>query len=215
MNTPAGQSAEAQPQNHTLRTCLVIGAFLAGLALTPGYLLYCGYGSGKISANYDIACCPDDPNAPDPVTTPVTLTTDMNPVGFNIIMTTPFKDYALADAGRYRASLARHGRDLWEAIFHLENARRKEAIAGTTFTMRLKTFIVEEDGQYDFAVTRPAAMEGLRTMQLEVRRNAVIPNPWVIGLGVLILVIVMIWAMIPPKGHDLRAERIGTKWYAD
>ncbi|HSV27321.1 MAG TPA: hypothetical protein VLH60_05455 [Sedimentisphaerales bacterium] len=215
MNIPADQNADQKPQSSTLRTCLVLAAVLTGLVLAPGYLIYCGYGSGKYAASYDIICGSEDPNAPPPVTTPVMLTTDMNPVGFNIIMTTPFRDHARAREGQYRAALARHGHDLWETIYYLDNARRKEAIAGTTFTMRLKTFVIEEDGQYDFIVTRPAGMEGLQSVRLEVRRNARIPNPWVISLGILILVVVMIWAIIPPKGHDLRAERIGSKWYAD
>ncbi len=204
-----------RPGTGRLRIYLVMTSLLIGLALAPGYLLLCGYGSGKHLSDHEIACCPPDANSLDVQATTLTLTTDMNPLGLNITMTTPFRDYTAAESGQYHASLSRDGETLWDTAFLLANASRKEAVSGTTFSFRIKTFMVPHDGRYEFAISRPEAMEGIRTMHLEVRRNVAMPNSYVVSLGILILAGVMVWAIFPSKEHDPQADRIGTKWYPD
>jgi|GEM_PF-6462837 len=214
MTDTSSENTGEKPKTNRLRALVVVITLLAGLALAPGYLLLYGHESGARVADYDVTCA-QDANAPDCPAINLALTTDMNPVAFNIIVTTAFRDYAGAESEKYRAWLSYDTQPLWTADFYLGHGRRKEAIAGTDITYRLKTFSIERDGDYRFVIHRPTGMEGIRRMRLEVRKNVPVPNTWIIGLGLLIIAGVMVWAVIPAKGYDYKAERTGTQWYAD
>jgi hypothetical protein len=193
----------------------VIAALVAGLALAPGYLVLCGHASGAKDADYELYRGNAEPNSSQSFVVTVPLKREMNPIGFNVVIATPFRNHARAEQGQFRAELSKEGRQLWAANFFLGHGSKKEAIAETTFSLRIKTFNVTDDGEYQFLILRESGMENIRRMDIEVRRNTVIPNPWVVGLGLLIIGGVMVWALIPAKGHDHAAERTGTQWYED
>jgi hypothetical protein len=198
-----------------LRRFAIVPLLVVGLALAPGYLLLCGHASGKKEAACEMyrAGTKDAPG--QTLSTEIAMTKDMNPLGLNVIAKTPFRDYARAETGLYQGELTYDGKPLWTSKFYLSHAHKKEALSGTTFTLRMKTFQITRDGKYQFALTLPADMNNIQCLDIEVRRNTSIPNPWVVGLGIVLLLGVMVWALIPAKGHDHKAERTGTQWYAD
>jgi hypothetical protein len=191
-------------------SCLALG-----LALAPGYLLLCGHSSGTVQASYQLYRPATDSRPPETHVVEVPLSRNMNPIGFNIVARTPFRAGARVEAQPYEARLTRDGGQLWMSTFNLAHGGRKEAIAGTAFTLRLKTFSIDEDGPCKFSLLLPADANGITAIDLQVRRNVAVPNPWIVGTGFAFLAIVLIWALMPTEGHDPREERIGTKWYAE
>jgi hypothetical protein len=204
-----------QTTTKSLRRFAIVPLLVIGLALAPGYLLLCGHASGKKEAGCEIYRAGTREAAGQTLTAEVTLTEDMNPLGFNLVARTPFRDHARAETGLYQSELIYDGKPLWTSKFYLSHAYMKEAISGTTFTLRVKTFQITRSGKYQFALAIPEDMNNIQSLDFEVRRNAAIPNPWVVGAGIIMLLGVMAWALIPAKGHDHKAERIGTQWYAD
>jgi hypothetical protein len=206
-------SDETKPDRS--RVYAVLAALAVGLALAPGYLILCGHTSGVKCAEYELYRGDADPNSSQSYVITVPLKKEMGRIGFNLVIATPFRNHTKSERGIFHAELSSQGSQLWATNFFLSHAAKKEAIAETTFSLRIKTFDVTEDGEYQFLIVRESGMENIRRMQLEVRRNTSIPNPWIVGLGLLIIGGVMVWALIPAKGHDPAAERTGTKWYAD
>jgi len=216
MNTSTHQDSTNTFKAGPLKVCLVLGFLIVGLALAPGYLLLCGSGSGVRVSTHNITCQSLDPNSAENIqTTSLELSPSMNPLGINLVMTTPFRDYSAAEAGQFHARLSKDGITLWDSLFYLANAQKKEAISGTSFLFRAKTFSVSDSGVYEFSLHRRQAMDGINSVQLEVRKNVAMPNRYIVGLGILILAGVIIWAILPSKHHDPNAERTGTQWWQD
>jgi hypothetical protein len=209
--TPA--QPPAADKVHIRRVYVVIAALLAGLALAPGYLLLCGHSSGRQVARYDLYNAAADGNTPRPLSVTVPLSPDMNPVGLNVIIATPFRQHNKAESATFIATLYRDKAMVWDANFFLGHGHKVEAVAGTTFTVRAGSFKAPAADNYAFTLVTQPDFDNIRSISLEVRRNVMLPRPWIVGLGILIIVCVMVWAMIPPKGYDMKAERVGTKWY--
>jgi hypothetical protein len=199
------------------KAIIVIGAMVIGLALAPGYLLLCGNSSGKQVGEYELYRAGESNNAFDKASIDITLTREMGNIGLNVIIETPFRDHTKAEAARFQSSLLQTGHEvpLWEGNFALGHGRKREAIAGTTFTIRARSFRVDQDGKYIFELATEPALDNIRSIRLQVRSNVMLPNRWILGLGLFVIAGVIVWALIPIKGYDHKAERTGTKWYED
>lgn len=177
---------------------------LAGVALGPGYLLYCNHFSGTVVAEPEIFSLDISPvavkgvtkrvvsgagNPIDPIT--IALTPDMNPV--SVLLT---GRYVRPRAGRkrteYSVALKRDDSTIWEDSITVtgkssDKKNKKKLSLGNvkigkmdldSFSLHVNTFNVPESGDYELRVSHKGspALNHVVDMNAKIRRNTTIAN---------------------------------------
>lgn len=192
---------------------------LGGLIVGPGYYLYCTHLSGTLVGQFAVSgATASQWPVPDGTTLkfggagafkPFSLDLDpgMNPVRF--IWSVSTSSGSDLQYNQYRASLYHGGRRVMEEGVGVSHNRKD---AGTQRTWRsLGAFHVPQAGRYHFALEQVAApMIPVSGMEIEVRRNIMLPNLTVVYSALAVLVagffliwIPMMWSLRRPVSASL------------
>ncbi len=161
------------------RVLLFVGlvvTMLTGLALSLGYLIYCGLYSGETTDEYDVKL-----NEP----TEIPLSPDLNPISIDVAVSYAIpKGKIPVDGAQYEGSFKNADQTLWSGQFGVtvrdrdserEERRRKRAASHRVENVRrvvLETVDVEREGGFIFLIheVHPPDIE-VESIKVSIRRN--------------------------------------------
>lgn len=207
------------------KVLVAVGALLtlAGLVMGFGYLFYCQFASGSSMGEYPLfeqdvtriavgrASVGSTSGAKWSTPVTISLGQEMNPVAFNIVGKVLEPVSSIRKEAKYTTSFSLGGEVIWQEDFRISKKREestkdekpisiKSVGTGVSSTsQQLRTFSVEEKGEYTFDISHKGGDLKVASLLLKVRRNVVIANKSVYIPGFVMFAVGIIGLFVSGK----------------